>query len=281
MHVMRLSVKEGMAYDEVLLLCKGDQKRGIEPVQEWDYKRTGAKVFSFQRAYGAGVAKIAASTGMTEEEVQALVDAENLRYPEIDAYYVDLTGQIKANRRPTSRFLPHPETKQMVQIGKSYYRAPDGKLYAYYESPSPEYLAKKGILASFSPTEIRNYIVQGEGGEWMKAAMWLAVRAFYARQNFDGMALLVNTVHDAAYLDAHNSVRFEAAALLHAAMEAASDFMEYLFDWTIPVPVPSDTTWGPSMMDEQRIDGLRERASVLRTELRQQYMKGFVPSFAT
>lgn len=280
MHVMRLSVKEKMAYDEVLLLCKGDESKGIEAVKEWDYKRTGAKVFSFQRAYGAGVAKIAASTGMSEEEVQALVDAESLRYPEIDEFYDDLTAQIKANRRPTSRFVPHPVTKQMVQVGWSYYRTPDGKLYKYIESPSPEYLARKGVLASFSPTEIKNYVVQGEGGEWMKAAMWLAVRAFYARQNFDHRALLVNTVHDAAYVDAHNDVRFEAAALLHACMSEASTLMEYLFDWEVPVPVPSDTTWGPSMMDEKSIPGLRERADVLRTELRQQYMKGYVPSFA-
>lgn len=279
MHVMRLSVKEKMPYDEVLVLCKGDKDRGIEPVKEWDYKRTGAKVFSFQRAYGAGAAKIAASTGMSLEDVQALIEAENLRYPEIEPYYEALTETIKANRRPTSRFVPHPDTKRMVQLGRSWYRTPDGKLYTYMESPSPKFLAERGVGASFSPTEIKNYVVQGEGGEWMKAAMWLMVRAFYARENFGGKALLVNTVHDAAYCDAHNDVRFEAAALVHACMESASDLMEYLFDWHIPVPVPSDTTWGPSMMDEEPIEGVREAAAPLRTELRQQYMQGYVPSF--
>ena len=279
MHVMRLSVKEGKPYDEVLLLCKGDKKRGVEAVKEWDYKRTGAKVFSFQRAYGAGVGKIAATTGMSEEEVEALVAAESLRYPEIDAYYEDLTDTIKRNRRPGATFVPHPVTKQVCQLGTSTYRTPDGKLYAYQESPSPEWLAKRGTLASFSPTEIKNYVVQGTGGEWMKAAMWLMVRAFYARNNFDGKALLVNTVHDAAYADAHNSVRFEAAALIHACMESASDMIEYTFDWPIPVPVPSDTTWGASMMDEDQIDGVREAAAALRKTLREEYMDGYVPSF--
>lgn len=279
MHVMRLSISEGRAYDELLVLCKGDKKRGIEPEKEWDYKRTGAKVFSFQRAYGAGVKKIAATTGMTEEAVQALVDAENIRYPEIDAYYVGLTETIAANRRPSSTFVPHPVTKQMVQLGRSYYRTPDNKLYAYTESPAPEFMLKRGTTASFSPTEIRNYVVQGTGGEWMKAAMWLMVRAFYTRRNFNGMGLLVNTVHDAAYADAHNSVRREVAVLLHACMEAASEYMEYLFDWIIPVPVPSDTTWGATMMDEEAIDGIREAAAPVRALLRQDYMKGYVPSF--
>lgn len=288
MHVKRLASKEGMTYDEVLLLCKGDEKRGIEPVEEWDYKRIGAKVFSFQRAYGAGVAKIAATTGMSVEDVAALVEADDAMYPEVPAYYEDLTTTIKANRVPTGRSVPHPDVPGIVcHLGESSYRTPDGKLYLYSEHPAPEFLIldKKGrrrhdaVFASFSPTEIKNYVVQGEGAEWMKAAMWLSVRAFYARRNFGGKALIVNTVHDAAYLDAHEAVAFEAAALLHACMEAASDFMEWYFGWRIPVPVPSDTTWGLSMIEEQKIPGLKDRAATLRTELRNTYMNGYTPSY--
>lgn len=286
LHVVRLSQKEGMAYEEVLKLCKGWKEKGPDgtviehaKVQEWDYKRTGAKVFSFQRAYGAGVAKIAASTGMPEEEVQRLADAEDERYPEIPQYYADITAQIKANRRP-KRTLPHPEFPGvMCNIGVSQYRTPDGKVYAYIEQPSPEYLVRKGVTSSFSPTEIRNYVVQGMGGEWAKAAMWLCVRAFYKRKNFDGHALLVNQVHDAVYGDFHPDVKLQAAALLHACMEAASDFMEYWFKWPVDVPVPSDTTWGRSMMDEEDIPGLLDIAAPLRTELRQEYMGGYKPSF--
>lgn len=282
LHVVRLASKEHMEYEEVRRLCKGYvDEQGVKhaAVKEWDYKRTGAKVFSFQRAYGAGTKKIASSTGMPEEEVQALSDAEDARYPEIPQYYADITAEINANRKPL-RVLPHPEFPGVLcHIGESFYRTPDGKLYSYVEQPSPEYLVKRGKTASFSPTEIRNYVVQGMGGEWAKAAMWLSVRAFYARQNFDGLGLLVNQVHDAEYADAHESVAFEVACLLHACMEAASDFMEYWFKWEIPVPVPSDTSWGLSMMDENSIDGLKERAAVLRTELRQQYMGGYTPSY--
>lgn len=280
LHVVRLATKEKMEYAECLLLCKGDKKRGIEAVKEWDYKRTGAKVFSFQRAYGAGPAKIAASTGMAIEDVESLIAAENERYPEIEAYYVDLTDSIKQHRKPSGYAVPHPEINGiMCHLGTSSYRTPDGKLYTYREQPSPEYLVKKGIYSSFSPTEIKNYVVQGEGGEWAKAAMYLAVRAFYKRRNFGHRALLVNQVHDAVYGDFHKAVKLEAAALLHACMEAASDYMEYLFEWEVPVPVPSDTTWGQSMMDEDSIDGLTELASQFRTELRAEYMGGYTPSF--
>ena len=109
--------------------------------------------------------------------------------------------------------------------------------------------------------------------------MWLSVRAFYERENFNGLALLVNQVHDAEYVDADESVAFEAAALLHACMEGASDLMEQWFKWPLPVPVPSDTSWGVSMADEDKIPGIKERAAVLRIELRKQYMGGYTPSY--
>lgn len=280
MHVKRLALKEGKPYDEVYVLCKGDKSRGIEPDSEWDYKRTGAKVFSFQRAYGAGAAKIAASTGMPIEDVLALIAAEEAEYPEIPEHFIKRTEQIKANRKPAGIVIPHPTVPGVTcNLGRSFVRTPDGKLYSYIESPSPDYLCKKGIFASFSPTEIKNYEVQGTGGEWMKAAMWLMVRAWYARKNFDGFSLLVNTVHDAAYTDSHKRVALEAAALLHACMEAASDFMAYWFNWDIPLPVPSDTTWGASMMEEKPVPGVKELAAPLREQLRSRYMGGFKPAY--
>src|SRR5574337_333605 len=59
MHCVRLAAKEGMSYEEVYHLCKG---KDVDPAlqQAWDYKRTGTKEFSFQRAYGAGLEAIAA-----------------------------------------------------------------------------------------------------------------------------------------------------------------------------------------------------------------------------
>jgi hypothetical protein len=167
----------------------------------------------------------------------------------------------------------------MRHIGEGKFRTPDGKLYTYREHPAPEYLVKRGSSASFSPTEIRNYVVQGSGGEWAKAAMALSVRAFYAKGNFGGRALLVNQVHDAVYADADFIVAPEAAALLHACMEGASDYIEYKFGWAIPVPVPSDTSWGASMMDEDKITGLKDNAAPLRTWLRDTYMNSYVPSY--
>ena len=276
LHCVRVSQKEGIEYDEAHRLCK------VEAVPEWDKKRTDAKVFSFQRAYGAGVKKISDSTGIPIEDVEALVAAELERYPEIEPFFAAVGNRISQAKVPTNTYIQHPDKPGLtIQLGRGYYRTPDNKLYSYREQPSPAYMLKRGVEKSFSPTEIKNYIVQGTGGEWAKAAMWLALKLFYKYKNFGGLALLVNQVHDAIYGDFDASVSLRAAAALHAAMEEASTFMEWYFGWPIPVPVPSDTTIGKTMKDEDKVTdpSFPELVKQFKHELRQSFMTGYTPSF--
>lgn len=293
MHCARVATKEGCTYKEALLWCKGDEAyqrgepNGVPPRDGWPKKRTDAKVFSFQRAYGAGATLISEDTGIPIDDVKALIAAEELRYPEVETYYAKLTRTIKANSEPTNKFAQHPDVPHLTcNFRQSHLRTPDGKLYTYRESPAPEFLAKRplskgGCTTSFSPTEIKNYVVQGEGGEWAKAGMWLAVRVFYRTKNFNGRALLVNQVHDALYVDAQGDTAVKAGAALHACMEAASEFMEWYFDWEVPVPVPSETMMGDNMMDEKPMpEGHKERTAVWRQAIRKHYIgNGYVPSF--
>lgn len=279
MHCVRVAQKQGREYEDVY----AEYKAGDPVIGKL---RKGAKEFSFQRAYGAGVAAIAASTGMSVEDVEALVAAEAERYPEVDAFYLRLTEVIKQNKTPTNRFVQHPEVQGLTcQLGKSYYFTPDRKMYCFSESPSPGWLARRpankgGTAQSFSPTEIRNYPVQGTGGEWAKAAMALAIRAYYAHKNFGGLALLVNQVHDALYADSAPEVELQAAALLHACMDEASAYMEFTFKWLIPVPVPTETKSGSSMIEENNMpEEFALHVKHYRTWVRDRFMPGFVPSF--
>jgi DNA polymerase I-like protein with 3'-5' exonuclease and polymerase domains len=275
MHCVRLAAKEKMAYEEVYHLCK------VIVDKDWDYKRTAAKGFSFQRAYGAGNKTISEATGIPLEEVEALAEAEDKRYPEIPKYFETRTEQIKASRVAAGIWTKHPLNGADVQLGVGHSRTPDGKLYTYKESLAPDFLAKKGTLRNFMPTEIKNYEVQGTGGEVAKAGMYLTVRAFYAFECFDFKALLINQVHDAEYADAHPDVAVKAAALLHACMTEASNYFSWFLQWKIPLPVPTDTTWGPSMAVEDKITDPEFNKLVERSRpwLRKTFMNGYEPTF--
>ena len=150
-------------------------------------------------------------------------------------------------------------------------------------SAAPDFLVKKGIYQSFKPTELKNYPVQGLGAQWMKAAMWIAVRMFYYYRNFNGKALLNNTVHDAVYADASPQADRKAGIVIHASMLEASTLMEYLFEKEIKVPVPSETTTGPSQFDQGDYEGqdlFNEHVGKVRQFIRNEWMDGYEPSFA-
>lgn len=291
MHCVRVSQTEGIEYEEAVRRCKGYKDADgniVDPIKEWEYKRTKAKIFSFQRAYGAGAGLIAVSTGMEKEEVDALIAAEEARYPEITEFNDTLIKGLEASCWSLSppRFVQHPEIQGLtVELREATWRAPDNKLYTWRQSPAPEWLVKMpasrgGCTSSFSPTEVKNYPVQGTGGEWAKAAMWLAIRAFYERKNWNGLGLLVNQVHDACYADADPTVAYDVAVVLHACMEEASTFMEWYFDWQVPVPVPSDTTWGANMGEEGRMpDTFKADVAIARKDIRNKYIGGYTPSF--
>ena len=291
MHCLRLSNKEHMPYDEVLKLCKGYRETApdgtvieVAAVDEWDYKRTGVKVFSFQLAYGAGAKTIAGATGLPIEEVEALMEAERKLFPEIEDHFEKRGKEIERNAKPTSTFIGHPANPAVkVQLRLSRIQLQSGKKYSYMSSPAPAFLLKRGVTDSFSPTERKNYEVQGEGAEIMKGAMWLAVREFYRNDNWGGLGLLVNTVHDAQYADTDATVADEVAAVLHACMEAASDFFCYWFKWQLSVPVPSDTVQGENMGEENpyKSDDFKAKSKQLRSDLRTRYMENFQPAYAT
>ncbi|QIN95091.1 DNA polymerase I [Pseudomonas phage BIM BV-45] len=278
MHVARVATTAGIDYDEAYRLCHTKLEGGAAEFPEWVSKRTKAKVFSFQRAYGAGAAKISESTGIPIDEVYALIEAENTRYPEIEPFYADLMEQVTNSKRGCRKVIPHPDfPAKQVALGTGHYRTPDGKLYTYLEQCAPKFVVEKtGQWSSFSPTEIKNYIVQGTGAEWAKAACWLLVRMFYRRKNWGGLGLLINQVHDAAYGDAHPSVKAEVAAVIHACMEGASPFMSAYFNWAIPLPVPSDTTWGASMAEDNAVADIDTLAEPFRAEIHTHFIAQYL-----
>jgi DNA polymerase I-like protein with 3'-5' exonuclease and polymerase domains len=271
MHVSRVASTMGITYAEAFQKCKVDE------LPEWVKKRSKAKNFSFQRAYGAGAQAISDSTGIPLDEVKLLIEAEAMRYPEVETFYADLIERIAASKSGCRRVIPHPDfPAKQVPLGIGFYRTPDGKLYSYQEQCAPKFVVERqGVFSSFSPTEAKNYIVQGSGAEWAKAACWLMVREFYRYDNWGQRALITNQCHDACYADAHGEVAIEAAAVIHACMELSTPFMQTYFKWDCPVLVPSETTYGANMSIEDKVPNVKANAELLKSDIYNRYIKQY------
>jgi DNA polymerase I-like protein with 3'-5' exonuclease and polymerase domains len=248
-HCKRVSAKHNITYAEAVSWCKDGasfpalEAKGLVGKGE----RTKCKIFSFQRAYGAGAAKIALTTGMPITEVEELIENEDLLYPGVVKFNDRVAATVNATAEPFNAFC---DTQQRWRtFRKGYYTAPTGTRYCFRTFDAPAYLQKRGIDQTFSPTQLKNYPVQGTGGEFVQAILGRLFRHYAANDNFDGKGFLVNTVHDCVWADLHEDVVDQVVPEMIRIMESIPQYYNQRYNLNITVPFPVEAEIGLNMMD--------------------------------
>ncbi len=242
-HCKRLAAKLKLPYEDIVA-GKSDK---------YAQQRTAIKGFTFARAYGGGVASIAADTGMPEDDVQELIEIEEALYPGITAFDQMVETNIGATTVTTTREIY--VAGQRFNIGVGEWSSPTGIRYIWSESETPAFMHRHHKFVGFSPTERKNWPIQGEGGFVMQAMLGYLFRLFNKNKNFDGKAYLVNTVHDCVWLDLHKDVVDTVVPQVKAILQAVPSMYKRAFNIDIPVPFPVDAEVGTSMLDLQHYTG--------------------------
>jgi len=241
-HCVRVAAREGCTYEEALEWCKNED----HPKNKvWKVYRTECKIFSFQRAYGAGASTIALTANMTVDLVKEMIILEDKKYPGVVKFHEGVEKEINAGAEP----FRDPE-RGYRPFRRGTWQAPTGTMYSWRSWDAPAFLRKKGIMDTFSPPEIKNYPTQGTGGEVVQMILGKLFR-FWAMNNwFEGDALLVNTVHDCIWFDFKNrEIADRLLPQIKTIMEAIPYFLKKDFDWDCPVPFPVDVEIGKDMLD--------------------------------
>ena len=241
-HCKRVAIqpKYKISYEEVLEIIKDEDHPDHKL---WKKRRTNAKIFSFQRAYGAGAPLIAAFTGMSVEEVQELIAADEATYPGVVDFNTNVEDIVKSNTEP---FRDPSNNFQVFRRG--FWQAPTGCLYHFRSWPAKDWQRERGIDESFNPTEMKNYPIQGTGGEIVQGICGKLWRHFVSNNNYNGKAVLCNTVHDCVWVDTHKDVADQVCKDIKEIMESVDDwFMDFGVEITVPFPVEVEI--GPNMLD--------------------------------
>jgi len=244
-HCKRVALKNGITYEQALEWCKDENHPDHA---KWKKERTRCKIFSFQRAYGAGAALIAEDTGMDVEEVKALIVEEDKEYPGVPKFNAAVEAEVMA----TAEFFRDKE-RGFRTFRKGTWQAPTGTVYSFRSWDAKAWQRKKGITDSFSPTEMKNYPVQGTGGELVQMVLGRLWRMFVANDNYGGKAFLVNTVHDCVWIDAHEDVYKQVAADIKPVMESITEILENEFGIPCPVRFPVDVEQGMNMLEMSHV----------------------------
>lgn len=233
--------KYNITYEQLKAIM-GDESH--PDYKKWKNIRTQAKIFSFQRAYGAGAKLIAESTGMSVEEVNDLIVLEEQEYPDTVRYYKMVEHECNISAKP---FRDPNRGYKCYKRGT--YTAPTGCIYSFRSYDAPQFIQEKqGVMDTFSPTEIKNYPIQGTGGEIVQGICGKLFRNFIEKDNYGNKAFLVNTVHDCIWVDLHKDVLKEVATDVKNIMESVPQWFEQ-FGFYTDIPFPVEVEAGLNMAE--------------------------------
>jgi DNA polymerase I-like protein with 3'-5' exonuclease and polymerase domains len=240
-HCKRVALKNSVSYDFALFHCKNAD---APDYAKWNNERRNCKSFSFERAYGAGAASISEKNGIPIDDVKAMITAEEKEYPGVVKFNADVEAEVNRTAEP---FRDHERGYRVFRKGT--WQAPTGTMYAWRSWDAPSFMRQKGIPDTFSPPELKNYPVQGTGGEIVQMVLGYVWRWFMRNDNFGGRALLTNTVHDCIWVDMHPDVVDVVIPGMKKIMQAVPQILKKLFNIDCPVPFPVDAETGSNMLE--------------------------------
>lgn len=231
----------GLAYlsqDKVLLddLATGKDLHAISAEMLFgknftDAQRKIAKMLSFQLQYGSGAKNMAETNGIPLATAKQFIENYYRRYHGVQLYHEVMISGVKMSRE-TSR----KRTLTGKPAGVSTYVSCTGRRYTFTEKDAPDFLRNPKFGAapvdtSFSPTQIKNYPVQGFAtGDIVPLVVGKVYRALKANTYYDEQLKLVNTVHDSIVFDcADQTIAMQWAREAKAIMEDAPRFLREMF----------------------------------------------------
>ena len=166
-HCKRVALKNDISYEDALYWCKDED---APDHSKWKTERTKCKIFSFQRAYGGGAALIAEETGMDLEEVKQLIQKEDEEYKDIVRFNNSVSNAVESDAEPF-----RDAQRGFRVFRKGTWQSPTGTMYRWRSYDAPAFLKTRGITDTFKPTELKNYPVQGTGGEIVQIVLGLSL----------------------------------------------------------------------------------------------------------
>lgn len=246
MHCLRLSVKLGESYESVLEKCHNKEHPEHKAYKQM---RTDIKAPSFAYQYGATAMGIAFATGMPVDEAEAFIANEKALFPEVEAWYDNAV--IRAVESSIVRKREQTDDGNWRLYGTGTWVAPGGTTYEFRQYPKSRWYQGQRIDSmEFKPTQMRNYPIQGESGFFVQGVAGMVVRWLISQDFFGGLVHVVNQVHDAIYLDVHNSVRDTVCHSIKQIMEYLPTYFSQKYGYTLNVPFPVEVEYGPNMAEK-------------------------------
>ncbi len=241
MHCMSASFLFNEEYDHIKQCVDEGNK-------EYKQKRQDAKGPSFQAAYGAGAKSMSIKLGLSEKACKQFLENYSKRYTGVVSFDKKMEKEIIRTRKPSGRISPGGFLQ-----GEGKFVSQTGRIYSFLEEDAPEFMQKKGKMVSFSPTQRKNYAVQGMAGDVVTLILGKLYKKIKASP-LANKALLINTIHDSILLDIHKDVVHETVELVLGVMQDAPALLKEHYGITFGLPLGASAEIGRCSAEKEDYD---------------------------
>lgn len=211
----------------------------------WASKRRVVKIFSFQLQYGAGARTMAENAGVDIETAQSFINAYYDRYPRVKEWQEETIKRVN----DCACFTAH-KSKKGFPVSATTINSPTGRMYKFYQLDAPGFMADRGEPVSFSPTQIKNYPVQGfSTGDIVPLALGRVYRYLLSIRDRAERIKFINTVHDSLIFDVHPDCNITVLRDIKTILESLPRTIQETwprvgFDLPLTVGVEMGHSWG-------------------------------------
>lgn len=207
-------------------------------------QRQLCKALSFQLQYGAGWKSMSEKNGISGQRAKDFIYNYYARYPQVREWQDDVAYTVKGSRRVTGKHTP-----KGVPMGEGVYESITGRVYKFNE-----YDSSFKDDASFSPTEMKNYPVQGFAtGDIMALYRGRVYRKLLSLRNDD--IKLINTVHDSVMLDVQSKglVEYVYREVMKPEADRLPELLKDLWDIDCDIPFKVECKYGPTWAEMTKL----------------------------
>lgn len=209
---------------------------GIYPT---DKERKPFKRFSFLLVYGGGATTLMAQSGCDRATAKKFINTFYTRYKGVKGYHEHIVKEAER-----CAVISYDEAKSGPQYNY-YHTSPTGRHYIFKKYPN-EY---KGGL-SFSPTELKNWPIQGFAtGDVVPMMVGILLNELDKAEIAD--VKLVMTVHDSVVLDVHEKTVYSVASLAKKVLESAPQYLKSIFNINFPCKLNVGVEVGLNWQDKK------------------------------
>ena len=198
-------------------------------------ERKPFKSRTFQLIYGAGAKAISKQAGCSLEEAKRFIEVFYTRYPSVAKWHTEFAAHVE-------KWARHKDVGGVKEKMRTYTHLTEtGRKFVFREYYNESSWSSR--MYTFSPTELKNYPVQGLAtGDIVPMMLGIIFRMLKGREDVK----MVNTIHDSLMFDVRGDSAVNFILEITDVLKETHEYFEDIFKKPLALKLNAGASYGPN-----------------------------------